>query len=202
MTSASKTSIKVVFLPNYRVSLAQRIVPAADLSEQISTAGKEASGTGNMKLALNGALTIGTLDGANVEIKEEVGDENIFIFGLTVEGVNALLDSGYDPQDFLQKSEELHAVVDWVGSNYFTPDEPPNVLSMLRDNLYYSDPFLCLADFESYSECQKKVDIAFREKSRWAKMAILNTARVGKFSSDRAIREYARDIWKVESVSV
>jgi len=194
--------IKVVFLPNYRVSLAQRIVPAADLSEQISTAGKEASGTGNMKLALNGALTIGTLDGANVEIKEEVGDENIFIFGLTVEGVNALLDNGYDPQDFLQKSEELHAVVDWVGSNYFTADEPPNVLSMLRDNLYYSDPFLCLADFESYSECQKKVDVAFREKSRWAKMAILNTARVGKFSSDRAIREYARDIWKVESVSV
>ncbi len=194
--------IKVVFLPNYRVSLAQRIVPAADLSEQISTAGKEASGTGNMKLALNGALTIGTLDGANVEIHEEVGDENIFIFGLTVEEVTALVEKGYTPQDFLQKDEELRAVVDWVGSNYFTPDEPPNVLGMLRDNLYYSDPFLCLADFRSYSDCQKKVDAAFREKTRWARMAILNTARVGKFSSDRAIREYARDIWDLEAVPV
>jgi glycogen phosphorylase len=194
--------IKVVFLPNYRVSLAQRIVPAADLSEQISTAGKEASGTGNMKLALNGALTIGTLDGANVEIKEEVGEENIFIFGLTVEEVNALVAKGYNPQEYLQKNDELHAVVDWVGSNYFTPDEPPNVLSMLRDNLYYSDPFLCLADFESYSECQKKVDAAFRDKAHWARMAILNTARVGKFSSDRAIREYARDIWKADPVKV
>jgi glycogen phosphorylase len=194
--------IRVVFLPNYRVSLAQRIVPAADLSEQISTAGKEASGTGNMKLALNGALTIGTLDGANVEIKEEVGDENIFIFGMTVEEVNALVAKGYNPQEFLQKNEELHAVVDWVGSNYFTPDEPPNVLSMLRDNLYYSDPFLCLADFKSYSECQKRVDTAFRDKAHWARMAILNTARVCKFSSDRAIREYARDIWKLDPVKV
>jgi starch phosphorylase len=194
--------IKVVFLPNYRVSLAQRIVPAADLSEQISTAGKEASGTGNMKLALNGALTIGTLDGANVEIKEEVGDENIFIFGLTVEEVTALVQKGYNPQQILQHDEELRAVVDWVGSNYFTPDEPPNVLSMLRDNLYYSDPFLCLADFKSYSDCQQRVDAAFRDKARWARMAILNTARVGKFSSDRAIREYARDIWKLEAVKV
>ena len=194
--------IKVVFLPNYRVSLAQRIVPAADLSEQISTAGKEASGTGNMKLALNGALTIGTLDGANVEIKEEVGEDNIFIFGMTVEEVAELLKKGYDPQEYLEKNEELRAVVDWVGSNYFTPDEPPGVLTMLRDNLYYSDPFLCLPDFESYSECQKKVDAAFREKSRWSKMAILNTARMGKFSSDRAIKEYARDIWKVEPVHI
>jgi glycogen phosphorylase len=194
--------IKVVFLPNYRVSLAQRIVPAADLSEQISTAGKEASGTGNMKLALNGALTIGTLDGANVEIKEEVGEDNIFIFGMTVEEVAELFKKGYEPQEYLEKNEELRAVVDWVGSNYFTPDEPPGVLTMLRDNLYYSDPFLCLPDFESYSECQKKVDAAFREKSRWAKMAILNTARMGKFSSDRAIKEYARDIWKVEPVHI
>jgi glycogen phosphorylase len=194
--------IKVVFLPNYRVSLAQRIVPAADLSEQISTAGKEASGTGNMKLALNGALTIGTLDGANVEIKEEVGEDNIFIFGMTVEEVAELVKKGYDPHEYLEKNEELRAVVDWVGSNYFTPDEPPGVLTMLRDNLYYSDPFLCLPDFESYSECQKKVDAAFREKSRWSKMAILNTARMGKFSSDRVIKEYARDIWKVEPVHI
>ncbi|MGB7791596.1 MAG: glycogen/starch/alpha-glucan phosphorylase [Terrimicrobiaceae bacterium] len=194
--------IKVLFLPNYRVSLAQRIVPAADLSEQISTAGKEASGTGNMKLALNGALTIGTLDGANVEIKEEVGDENIFIFGLTVEEVRALLKKGYDPQEYYMKNEELRAVVDWVGSNYFTPDEPPGVLRMLRDNIYYSDPFLCLPDFEPYSECQKKVDAAFRQESRWAKMAILNTARMAKFSRDRTIAEYARDIWKIEPIHI
>ena len=194
--------IKVVFLPNYRVSLAQRIVPAADLSEQISTAGKEASGTGNMKLALNGALTIGTLDGANIEIQEEVGEDNIFIFGNTVEEVAELIKRGYRPQEYLEKNEELRSVVDWVGSNYFTPDDPPGVLTMLRDNLYHSDPFLCLADFESYSECQKKVDAAFRDKSRWAKMAILNTARMGKFSSDRTISEYARDIWNVEPVAI
>jgi starch phosphorylase len=194
--------LKVAFLPNYRVSLAQRIVPAADLSEQISTAGKEASGTGNMKLSLNGALTIGTLDGANVEIREEVGDENIFIFGLTVEEVTALVKKGYKPAEIYQANEELRAIVDWVGSNYFTPTEPPGVLSMLRDNLIHHDPFLVLADFESYSECQKKVDAAFRDKARWAKMAILNTARMGKFSSDRTIAEYARDIWKVEPVKV
>ena len=194
--------LKVVFLPNYRVSLAQRIVPAADLSEQISTAGKEASGTGNMKLALNGALTIGTLDGANVEIREEVGDENIFIFGNTVEQVNALVSKGYNPGDFYNANEELRAVVDLVGSNYFTADEPPGVLGPLRDDLLHHDPFLCLADFESYSECQKKVSQAFRDKARWAKMAVLNTARVGKFSSDRTISEYARDIWNLSPVAV
>ncbi|MEI6279353.1 MAG: glycogen/starch/alpha-glucan phosphorylase [Verrucomicrobiae bacterium] len=194
--------LKVVFLPNYRVSLAQRIVPAADLSEQISTAGKEASGTGNMKLALNGALTIGTLDGANVEIREEVGDENIFIFGNTVEQVNALVAQGYNPGDFYNANEELRAVVDWVGSNYFTSDEAAGVLVPLRDNLLHHDPFLCLADFESYSECQKKVSEAFRNNARWAKMAVLNTARVGKFSSDRTISEYARDIWKLSPVGV
>ena len=135
-------------------------------------------------------------------IKEEVGDENIIIFGLTVEEVTALVEKGYNPQDFLEKDEELHAVVDWVGSNYFTSDEPPNVLGMLRDNLYYSDPFLCLADFRSYSDCQEKVDAAFREKTRWARMAILNTARVGKFSSDRTIMEYAKDIWQINPVAV
>ncbi len=194
--------LKVVFLPNYRVSLAQRIVPAADLSEQISTAGKEASGTGNMKLALNGALTIGTLDGANVEIMEEVGKENIFIFGLTVEEVTELWRRGYNPQEYYNRNEELRAVVDWVGSNYFTPDEPPGVLSMLRDSLYYSDPFLCLADFESYSEAHQRVDEAFRDKARWARMAILNTARMGKFSSDRTIEEYAREIWNIQPVPV
>jgi len=193
--------LKVVFLPNYRVSLAQRIVPAADLSEQISTAGKEASGTGNMKLSLNGALTIGTLDGANVEIREEVGAENFFIFGMTVEEVTALVNKGYHPQDFYQANEELRAVVDWIGSNFFTPDEP-NCLRMLYDNLMHSDPFLCLADFQAYSDAQQKVDAAFRDRAHWAKMAILNTARMGKFSSDRTIAQYASEIWKLDPVKV
>ena len=194
--------LKVVFLPNYRVSLAQKIVPAADLSEQISTAGKEASGTGNMKLSLNGALTIGTLDGANVEIKEEVGEENIFICGMTIKEVEALWKKGYNPQDFLMADDELKAVVDWVGSNYFTPDEPHGVFNMLRDNLVYTDPFLCLPDFRSYSDAQERVDAAYRDKARWAEMAILNTARMGKFSSDRTIAEYARDIWQIDPVTV
>ena len=194
--------LKVVFLPNYRVSLAQRIVPAADLSEQISTAGKEASGTGNMKLALNGALTIGTLDGANVEILEEVGADNIFIFGKTVEEVNEIFAKGYKPGDYYNANEELRAAVDWVGSNYFTPEEHPGVLRPLHDNLLFHDPFLCLADFESYNESQLKVAEAFQDRARWAKMAILNTARVGKFSSDRTISEYARDIWKLDPVAV
>jgi starch phosphorylase len=194
--------LKVVFLPNYRVSLAQRIVPAADISEQISTAGKEASGTGNMKLSLNGALTIGTLDGANVEIREEVGAENIFIFGLTVEEVTELVKKGYRPSDYYQADDELKAVVDWVGSNYFTPTEPAGVLSSLRDNLIHSDPFLVLADFRAYSDAQQLVDVAYRDKAAWAKMAILNTARMGKFSSDRTIKEYAKEIWNVEPVQI
>jgi starch phosphorylase len=194
--------LKVAFLPNYRVSLAQRIVPAADLSEQISTAGKEASGTGNMKLALNGALTIGTLDGANVEIREEVGDENIFIFGLTVDEVRDLVSGGYHPRAFYEGNEELRAVVDWVGSNYFTPDEPHGVLHPLHEDLINRDPFLVLADYQSYSDCQERVNNTFRDRARWARMAILNTARVGKFSSDRTIAEYARDIWKAEPVRI
>lgn len=188
--------LKVVFLPNYRVSLAQRIVPAADLSEQISTAGKEASGTGNMKLALNGALTIGTLDGANVEIREEVGEDNIFIFGLTVEEVRELWETGYHPGAILEENEELRTVVEWVGSNYFTPHEP-NALHPLRDNLMYQDPFLVLADFPAYVASQRRVDGCFQDRGRWARMAILNTARMGKFSSDRTISQYATDIWRL-----
>lgn len=194
--------LKVVFLPNYRVSLAQRIVPAADLSEQISTAGKEASGTGNMKLALNGALTIGTLDGANVEIQEEVGEENIFIFGHTVDQVHEIVKKKYHPQEYLAADEELKTVVDWVGSNYFTPDEPHGVLVGLRDNLVHHDPFLCLPDFRAYSDAQERVSEVFRDQPRWARMAILNTARMGKFSSDRTIAEYAREIWKAKPVKV
>lgn len=194
--------LKVAFMPNYRVSLAQRIVPAADLSEQISTAGKEASGTGNMKLALNGALTIGTLDGANVEIREEVGDDNIFIFGKTVEEVHALLDSGYNPADAVRANPVLGDLLDWLASGDFTPGEDRSVLAPLRDNLLYHDPYLCLADFDSYCEAQDRVSAAFQDKARWARMAVLNTARVGKFSSDRTIREYARDIWKLKPVKV
>lgn len=197
-----KGKLKVVFLPNYRVSLAAKIIPASDLSEQISTAGKEASGTGNMKLALNGSLTIGTLDGANIEIGEEVGDENIFIFGLTVEEVHALDVKGYDPFSYYHADEELKAVVDWVGSSYFTPDEP-HVLEPLRHSLLGGgDPFKVLADYRSYIECQERVDKAFRDKKLWARMAILNTARVGKFSSDRTISEYAEEIWDLPNVTV
>jgi starch phosphorylase len=193
--------LKVVFLPNYRVSLAQRIVPAADLSEQISTAGKEASGTGNMKLSLNGALTIGTLDGANVEILEEVGQENIFIFGKTVDEVSELFRNGYHPQTYYNADDELRACVDWVGSNYFTPDEP-GCLNLLRDSLLHHDPYLCLADFRAYSDAHIRVDRAFKNPLTWARMAILNTARMGKFSSDRTIEEYAREIWKLHPISV
>lgn len=197
-----KGKIKVAFLPNYRVSLAQRIVPAADLSEQISTAGKEASGTGNMKLALNGAVTIGTLDGANVEIRDEVGKDNIFIFGNTVEDVHKLVAKGYNPRAYYDADPELAAIIDWLGTDYFTEGEPHDILTPLRDNLLYHDPFLCLADFASYCKTQEKVSQAFKDKARWGKMAILNTARVGKFSSDRTIKEYAEEIWKLKPVRV
>ncbi len=189
--------IRVVFLPNYRVSLAERIIPAADVSEQISLAGKEASGTGNMKLALNGALTLGTLDGANIEIREEVGAENLFIFGLAVEEVAALRARGYNPWDYYHRDEELKAVVDWLGSSHFTPSEGAAFALAQQSLLSGGDPFMVLADFRAYSDAQAKVDAAYRDRDRWARMAVLNTARSGRFSSDRTIREYAEQIWNL-----
>jgi starch phosphorylase len=194
--------LKVVFLPDYRVSLAEQIIPAADLSEQISTAGKEASGTGNMKLALNGAVTIGTMDGANVEIHEEVGDENIFIFGLQVEEVAELYARGYSPEAVLHSDPELAALLDWLRSDAFTPEQP-GALSPVADSLVAGgDPYLVLADFRSYVEAQGRAEQAFANRRRWAAMAIRNVARCAKFSSDRSIADYAKHIWQAKSQSI
>ena len=195
-----KGKIKVVFLPNYGVTLAERIIPASDLSEQISTAGKEASGTGNMKLALNGALTIGTLDGANVEIKEEVGDDNIFIFGLTVEEVNDLHTRGYNPWDYYWADSQVRNAIDWLASDFFTGNSAD--FKPLRDSLLdHGDPYMVLADFASYARAQSDVDAAYKNPAKWDRMAILNTARMGKFSSDRTISEYAEKVWNLKAVS-
>ncbi len=194
--------LKVVFLPNYGVTLAEKIIPAADVSEQISTAGKEASGTGNMKLALNGAVTIGTLDGANVEIRDEVGEDNFFDFGLRVEEVEALRDSGYNPYDLYFANEELRNVVDWIGSSYFTPDEPNALAPVRRSLLEEGDPYFVLADFDSYSKTHIEVDRAYRDRRNWIRKAILNTSRVGTFSSDRTIRQYAEEIWNLDSLPI
>lgn len=200
--SRIKDKLKVAYLPNYGVSFAEKIIPATDLSEQISTAGKEASGTGNMKFALNGAVTIGTLDGANVEILEEVGSENIFIFGKTVEGIEALKNEGYNPQKYYEEDEELKAVLDWLSSDFFSPDEGC-VLSDLPDSLLkWGDPFFVLADYRAYIEAQDQAGIAYQNQSKWASMAIRNIAGSGKFSSDRTIGEYAKDIWELDPVQI
>lgn len=186
--------LKVVYLENYRVSLAEKIMPAADLSEQISTAGTEASGTGNMKFMLNGALTIGTLDGANVEMKEEMGKENIFIFGMTVEEVEALKKKGYYSKDYYEKNPEIRQILDQINNGYFNPDEP----ALFRDiynSLVHHDRFMLLADYAAYIKCQDHVSEVFKKPLLWSKMCLHNIASSGKFSSDRTIAEYARDIW-------
>jgi starch phosphorylase len=188
--------LKLVFIPDYRVSLAERIFPGSDLSEQISTAGYEASGTGNMKFALNGALTIGTLDGANIEIAEAVGPENIFIFGLTAEEVARHKREGYDPHYFVDASPRLRRVLDFVASDLLSPDEP-GLFRPLVDSLLNQDPYMLLADFDAYVAAQAEVDAAYRDADRWTRMAILNVARSGYFSSDRSVEEYAERIWKL-----
>ncbi len=192
--------LKVVFIPNYDVSNAERIVPAADLSEQISTAGTEASGTGNMKLALNGALTIGTLDGANIEIMEEVGPDNIFIFGLTASEVENLCRQGYNPWDYYHGNTELKLVLDMISSGYFSPDDPKRFQPIVDALLKNGDRFLLLADYGSYVACHDRVRQLYRNPDEWARQAILNVAGMGKFSSDRTIREYAEQIWHVARV--
>jgi len=191
--SLTSEKLNIVFVPNYDVSLAQRIMPAAELSEQISTAGYEASGTGNMKFTLNGALTIGTLDGANVEIREEVGEENFFLFGLTAEEL-VKIRSTYDPRKYYEENKELKEVIDQIQGGYFSPGSP-QLFHPITDSLVRYDPYFVLADYASYIQCQEKVNEIYMDRNTWIKMAILNVARSGKFSSDRAIRQYAENIW-------
>jgi starch phosphorylase len=192
--------LKVAFIPDYNVSNAEKIIPACDLSEQISTAGTEASGTGNMKLALNGALTIGTLDGANIEMKDEVGEDNIFIFGLNADGVAALRAKGYDPWDIYNTNAELRQALDMIAGGYFSPDAPHRFRPVFEALTGYGDHFLLLADYASYIACQERVDALYRDPEEWSRHAILNVAGMGRFSSDRTIREYAETVWKVKAV--
>jgi starch phosphorylase len=190
--------LKVVFLPNYSVSIAECVMPGADLSEQISTAGTEASGTGNMKLALNGALTIGTDDGANIEIREHVGDENIFIFGLSAAEVVAQRARGYDPLALYNADPVLRRVLDAIAEGDFSPEEPVRYRGLIDGLLGGGDHYLLLADYAAYVATQARVDTLFRDSEAWATAAICNVAGMGFFSSDRAISEYARQIWRVE----
>ena len=191
--------LKVIFMPNYCVSAAEKVIPAADLSEQISTAGLEASGTGNMKFALNGALTIGTLDGANIEIMEEVGEDNIFIFGLTAKEVEKKKTQGYNPWDYYNSDEELKTALDMVRLNHFIPDQPNLFLPIWDALMSHGDNYLVLADYRAFIEAQEKASALYRDHERWTRSSVLNTANMGKFSSDRSVREYARNIWNIET---
>ncbi len=198
---AVRDRLKVVYLPNFNVTNGQRIYPAAELSEQISTAGKEASGTGNMKFMMNGALTIGTLDGANVEIREEAGADNFFLFGLSTEEVQEIKSGGYRPMDCYHNNPELKAVMDLIREGCFSRGDR-DVFKPLVDNLLYHDPYMLMADFRSYLDCQAHVSQSYRDKEHWTRMSILNVARSGKFSSDRTIKEYCDEIWKVKPVKI
>jgi glycogen phosphorylase len=193
--------LKVVFFPDFNVKNAHVIYPAADLSEQISTAGKEASGTGNMKFMMNGAITIGTLDGANVEIRAEAGKENFFLFGLTAEEVAALKSSGYRPRDYYERDEELRGALDLVAEGTFSKGDR-ELFRPLVEHLLEHDDYVLLADYRAYVDAQGEAERAFRDRDGWARMSILNSARSGKFSSDRAIREYAEGIWATRPVPV
>jgi starch phosphorylase len=199
--SEVKQRLKVVFLPDYNVSFGQKVYPAADLSEQISTAGKEASGTGNMKFAMNGALTIGTLDGANIEIRDAVGHENFFLFGLTADQVQSSLSEGYRPRAIYESNPFLRQVIDGIASGQFSRGDR-NLFRPLLDQLLEHDPYLLFADYQSYVDCQDRVDATYRDEKTWNKMAILNAARMGKFSSDRSIREYSEKIWQVGAITL
>jgi glycogen phosphorylase len=192
--------LKVVFFPDFNVKNAQHIYPAADLSEQISTAGKEASGTGNMKFALNGALTIGTLDGANVEIREEVGAENFFLFGLTADQVADVMSRGYRPQEYYERNAVLKEAIDYIASGALAGGDT-NLFRPLVEHLLRHDPFLVLADYQAYVECQEQVSALWRDPGAWTRKAILNVARMGKFSSDRSISDYCQQVWKVTPAS-
>lgn len=194
--------LKVVFIPNYGVSLAQLIIPAADLSEQISLAGTEASGTSNMKFALNGALTIGTLDGASVEIKSRVGEQNIFIFGNTAEQVEALRRNGYNPRACYEQDEELHQVLTQIGSGLFSPDDPGRYRNLLDSLLNFGDHYQVLADYRSYVDCQDKVDELYQKPEEWTNRTMLNFSNMGYFSSDRSVQEYADKIWYINPVRI
>jgi starch phosphorylase len=193
--------LKVVFLPNFNVTYGQCVYPAADLSEQISLAGKEASGTGNMKFAMNGALTIGTMDGANIEIREQVGEDNFFLFGYTTSEVQDIKASGYKPREIYETNAELRAVIDLIAGGFFSRGDTEMFKPLVND-LLNQDPYLLLADYQSYIDCQDVVSDTYRDVDTWARMSILNTARSGKFSSDRSIAEYARNIWKADAVPI
>jgi glycogen phosphorylase len=193
-----RDKLKCLFLPNYSVSLAEKMIPATDLSEQISTAGMEASGTGNMKLSLNGALTIGTLDGANIEIRNQVGDENIFIFGLQVEEIEEIRKNGYNPYEIYESNEELQQVIDQIREGFYSPEDPDLFHPVINNLLHHGDYFLVLADYQAYVEAQQQVENVYRDRDEWNRQAIINVANMGMFSSDRSIRDYAERIWDVE----
>jgi starch phosphorylase len=193
--------LKVVFLPDYSVKLGQRVYPAADLSEQISLAGKEASGTGNMKFAMNGAVTIGTLDGANVEIREEVGAENFFLFGMTTPEVESRKREGYNPRVIFEANPMLHAVLVSLSNGEFSRGDR-TLFEPLVNSLLTSDEYMLLADYQAYVDCQDRVSQAYKNHDAWTRMSIMNVARIGKFSSDRAIRDYCADIWKTWPVKI